>query len=279
MLDHEPGTRVASRLSAASVKISPMAELTIAIATGPSGGLSLASEIRLVKPALLYADSVTLISPVATLLQAAVDVGASEDLTMALFRQVGPTLDPVAAEAFARFDELRCKPRPSREETRRIAEFRELMARGAEEIYATSRALMAEAGADERDEPPTRTRGVNRVITRATETGRNAMASTSSRSLRFAADSSATPRCTQTADRRLNPKVAGSIPARPIARELARVSRESRGTDSPSSRETQDVPAEERKSHGQTARRWRRDRAGLKEQAMPLPNRWTKRGG
>ena len=35
----------------------------------PSGGLSLENEIRLAKPALLYADSVTLISPVATLLQ------------------------------------------------------------------------------------------------------------------------------------------------------------------------------------------------------------------
>ena len=45
----------------------------------PSGGLSLENEIRLAKPALLYADSVTLISPVATLLQAAADVGASED--------------------------------------------------------------------------------------------------------------------------------------------------------------------------------------------------------
>src|SRR4051794_25876549 len=63
---------------------SEMTEITIAVATGPSGGLSLENEIRLVKPALLYADRVTLISPAATLLQAATDVGASENLTMTI---------------------------------------------------------------------------------------------------------------------------------------------------------------------------------------------------
>jgi hypothetical protein len=124
-------------------------KLTIAVATGPSGGLSLENEIRLVKPALLYADRVSIISPVATLLQAAEDVGASEGLTMALFRQLGPELDPVAADAFAHFDELRSKPRPSRSEARQIADFRRLLQHGADEILEKAREMMLAAGAGE----------------------------------------------------------------------------------------------------------------------------------
>jgi hypothetical protein len=126
-----------------------MPEITIAVATSPSRGLSLDEEIRLVKPALIYADAVTLISPVASLLQAAVDVGASEDLTMALVRQLGPTLDPQAAEAFAHYDELTRKRRPTREEKRQIAQFRDLLAQGSEELFAKSREILAEAGANE----------------------------------------------------------------------------------------------------------------------------------
>jgi hypothetical protein len=124
-------------------------EITIAIATGPSGGLSLKNEIRLVKPALLYADSVTLVSPVASLLHAAVDVGASEKLTMALARQLSPTLEPQAAEAFAYYDELKRRRRPTREEKRHMAEFRNLLAENSQELHAKSREMMTEAGADE----------------------------------------------------------------------------------------------------------------------------------
>jgi hypothetical protein len=124
-------------------------EITIAVATGSSGGLSLETEIRLVKPALMYADAVTLISPVATLLQAAVDVGANEDLTMALVRQLGPTLDPRTVEAFALYDELNRKRHPTREEKRHIAMFRDLLAQSSEELLAKSREMLAKAGADE----------------------------------------------------------------------------------------------------------------------------------
>jgi hypothetical protein len=126
-----------------------MPEITIAIATGPSGGLSLDKELRLVKPALLYADSVTLISPVASLLHAAVDVGASENLTMALARQLYPTLEPGAADAFAYYDELKRRRHPTREEKRQMAEFQNLLAENSRELHAKSREMMADAGADE----------------------------------------------------------------------------------------------------------------------------------
>ena len=68
---------------------------------------------------------------------------------MALARQLGPALDPSAAKTFAYYDELRRKRRPTREEKRQMAAFRELSARSSEEIHARSRAMKAEAGADE----------------------------------------------------------------------------------------------------------------------------------
>src|SRR5207247_7591936 len=146
---HGRATRGVGDLSASSGNILSVPEVTIAIATGPSGELSLENEFRLVKPALLYADSVTLISPVAALLQAAVDVGASEDLAMALARQVTPALDPRAGEAFTHYDELRRNPRPTRDERRRMAEFRAILAENAREIYTKSREMLRAAGSDE----------------------------------------------------------------------------------------------------------------------------------
>jgi hypothetical protein len=121
----------------------------IAIATGPSGGLSLERELRLVKPALLYADRVTLLSPVATLLQATADVGASENLTMTLLREVGPKLDPYSSEAFAVYDELRSKRRPTQQEIRAMYEFRQMLSAGSSEILAKAREMLTDAGADE----------------------------------------------------------------------------------------------------------------------------------
>jgi len=51
-----------------------MDDVRIAITTSPSG-ISLASETRLLKPALLYADHVTLYSPTAALLVSTRSVG------------------------------------------------------------------------------------------------------------------------------------------------------------------------------------------------------------
>jgi hypothetical protein len=126
-----------------------MAELTIAIATGPSGGLSLKREMRLVKPALLYADRVTLISPVAALLRATVDFGSSVDLTLSLFRELRSSLDPAAAEAFAHYEHLRSKRRPTRDEIRAMYQYRHLLGEASAELHAKSRELLNESGADE----------------------------------------------------------------------------------------------------------------------------------
>jgi len=79
-------------------------EVRIAIATAPQG-LSLDQEIRLLKPALLYADHVTLYSPAAALLgsaRAAGEMGA--EAMIPLLRAVPPAggarpLRGVAAQA------------------------------------------------------------------------------------------------------------------------------------------------------------------------------------
>jgi hypothetical protein len=77
------------------------------------------------------------------------DVGANEEMTLALARQVTPTLDPEAAEAFAHYDRLRRKPNPSRRDREHIATFRALLAENAHEISAKSREMLHDAGADE----------------------------------------------------------------------------------------------------------------------------------
>jgi hypothetical protein len=67
----------------------------IALGTSPSGGFSLESEIRLLKPALLYGDSVTLISPKATMLSMAAGIGELTELDRLEFlRQVMPVAAP-----------------------------------------------------------------------------------------------------------------------------------------------------------------------------------------
>ncbi len=68
---------------------------------------------------------------------------------MALFRQIGPTLDPKVADALADFDKLRSKRRPSRSERQRISEFRKIVLGRSDELREQARGMMVQAGADE----------------------------------------------------------------------------------------------------------------------------------
>src|SRR4051812_17476518 len=101
-----------------------MSEVRIAIMTAPSEGISLASEIRLLKPALLYADHVTLYSPAATLLQSTAAVGLSTDATLELMRQVAPQLDPNVTRSLEVYDQLRAKKHKTRSEIQTMLGFR-----------------------------------------------------------------------------------------------------------------------------------------------------------
>lgn len=75
--------------------------LRIAIATAPQvsrEGVSLAEDIRLVKPALLYADTVTLYSPAAAMLLLVGGVAhLSAQKRMVLVRQLYPLFKPEQA--------------------------------------------------------------------------------------------------------------------------------------------------------------------------------------
>ena len=68
----------------------------IALGASPSGGSSLESEMRLLKPALLYGDRVTLISPKATFLSMAAGIGelGGRD-RLEFLRQVLPVVHPI----------------------------------------------------------------------------------------------------------------------------------------------------------------------------------------
>jgi hypothetical protein len=76
------------------VEVARTADIHITIGAAPSGQLSLENEIRLVKPALLYADHVTLYSPTTSMLAMTAAFGElSEDQKLEFLRQVAPTYD------------------------------------------------------------------------------------------------------------------------------------------------------------------------------------------
>jgi hypothetical protein len=84
-------------LSSSCAKIVLMT-VTISICAGPSGGTSMASEISLLKPALLYADHVNLSSPVATMLHTVTQVAESAVTSTDTFAEVIAILEPATGE-------------------------------------------------------------------------------------------------------------------------------------------------------------------------------------
>jgi hypothetical protein len=111
-------------------------DLQITIATSPvtakRGGsrteASLAGEIRLVKPALLYADVVTLYSPAANLIGSVSHLATLKTTDkLALLRQVAPVVAPDAGqalhEAWARYERLKRKQGKSRDEILTLRRF------------------------------------------------------------------------------------------------------------------------------------------------------------
>ena len=126
-----------------------MEDVQIAITIGSSGEISLANEIRLVKPALLYADHVVLYSPVAALLQSAEAVGHSDSLMLELARQVGPMIDPTFSTTLQKYDELAAKNHKTRSDMQTLIGFRRIVSKGAREILLVAEGLISDAGGDE----------------------------------------------------------------------------------------------------------------------------------
>lgn len=121
-------------------------DLRIAIVTGASGGISLHEEVRLVKPALLYADHVTLYSPCAAILQSAAATGLDADLTLEVMRQVGPMIDADFGPNIATYDEMVAKKHKTRREMQIIVGFRKILAEGAANILVKVEEMIDQAG-------------------------------------------------------------------------------------------------------------------------------------
>jgi hypothetical protein len=126
-----------------------MDDVRIAITTAPSG-ISLASETRLLKPALLYADHVTLYSPTAALLVSTRSVGEmGEEGMIEILRQVGPLIDPNAVTGLDLYRELQRKKRKNREEMQALLQMRRLLRDSAGEWLEKVDELLEQAGAAE----------------------------------------------------------------------------------------------------------------------------------
>src|SRR6266508_1224796 len=103
------------------MEIARTADVHITIGAAPSGELSLENEIRLVKPALLYADHVTLYSPATSMLAMTAGLGElNEHQKLEFLRQVAPSISPsIVPDLVAvldTYEALRAKRRRSREE-------------------------------------------------------------------------------------------------------------------------------------------------------------------
>jgi hypothetical protein len=126
-----------------------MDEVRIAITTSPQG-LSLTNEVRLLKPALLYADHVTLYSPTAALFASTATVGQMGEAGMIdLLRQVGPLINPDAVAALDLYDQMLRKKRKTREEMQAILQLKRLLQDSSIEWLEKVEEMLEAAGAAE----------------------------------------------------------------------------------------------------------------------------------
>jgi hypothetical protein len=126
--------------------------LTIAVGTTSADGLRLDVETRLVKAAILYADSVILFSPAAAMLASAEQLGTlDDDQMMGFLRLAAPALGEgeVIAQACAEYERLRAKRRRSKEEIQQILGFQQLLRGATRDLAAASENLISQAGGDE----------------------------------------------------------------------------------------------------------------------------------
>jgi hypothetical protein len=142
-------TRLAAAISATAAGTAPSqltSDVDIVIVTAPTGEISLHEEVRLVKPALLYADHVTVFSPVAALLQSAAAVGLNPDLLLALVREVGHLFTDEIAGNLATYDDLVARKHKTRKEMQTIIGLRKILIEGGRELVAVVDGMVEKAG-------------------------------------------------------------------------------------------------------------------------------------
>lgn len=132
----------------------PMGHFHIAIGAAPRGGLSLEEDIRLLKPALLYGDRVTLYSPVATMLAMTAGLAElSERDRISFLRQVVPIVagqdSGSTLEALDLYEQLRRKRNRTREEIVAAERFRRELDRNWHKLRSVIERTLEQAGADQ----------------------------------------------------------------------------------------------------------------------------------
>jgi hypothetical protein len=130
------------------------AVMNIVIGVAPTSTFSLETELRLIKPALLYGDRVTLCSPATSLVAMASAIGhLSDDEKIDFLAQVVSEVSPEQAEdtlkVLSAFRELRRKRRRSREEILLVERVRRQLRVAWEMMRERMDHMVATSGANE----------------------------------------------------------------------------------------------------------------------------------
>lgn len=126
-------------------------EINIVIGVAPTSEFSLETELRLIKPSLLYGDRVTLYSPATSLVAMAAAIGElTEDQKVDFLAQVVPEVSPEQAEdmllVINAFRELRRKRRRTREEILIVEKVRRQLRVAWEQIHERMDEMIANSG-------------------------------------------------------------------------------------------------------------------------------------
>lgn len=126
----------------------------IAIGAAPRGGLSLEEDIRLLKPALLYGDRVTLYSPAATMLAMTAGLGdLSQRDRISFLRQVTPLLVAEDSESplygLDVYEQLRRKRDRTPKEIMAVERVRRELEEHWDKLRSVIERMMQQAGADQ----------------------------------------------------------------------------------------------------------------------------------
>jgi hypothetical protein len=134
--------------------VAATASMEIVVGVSPTSRFSLETELRLIKPALLYGDRVTLCSPATSLVAMASAIGhLSDDEKIDFLAQVVSQVSPEQAEdtlkVLSAFRELRRKRRRSREEILLVERVRRQLGVAWEMMRERMDHMVATSGANE----------------------------------------------------------------------------------------------------------------------------------
>jgi hypothetical protein len=127
-------------------------QFNISLGTGVSGsGASLEAEVELLKPAVLYGDSVTLYSPIAAMLASVANLTTTDEgARIAIMRELLPIVGatPEQLAGLDQWAQLRRKKRRSTPEIQALLRARSLFAPVWDQLGESAEQILEDAGAD-----------------------------------------------------------------------------------------------------------------------------------